>query len=298
MVVEHDWPSGIERLESDAIVARKRVRDRRAEDALDVGLPDLGFDVEAAHDDGEPFLAVALFQRRRESSRGPNRCQFLVGDDHEPGCRFERLDHHVGARHVEYDVAIVARRGFDQHSNAGRINRRRARAIRRREERQSGAGVADEPGEKGLVQPMHVLERVDDREARLRAEIDGGVAVGQVQIDESVEPRSLWDSAVATLVATVVVPTPPLAPMNAKTSPIVLGACAVVTRPTAALSSGAVTGAVRNSVTPARIASSISAGSSAAATSTTPVAGCCRRSMPTVGGSIGRSRMSRMTREG
>ena len=52
------------------------------------------------------------------------------------------------------------------------------------------------------------------------------------------------------------------------------GASSAVTRVTAAVRSGAVTGAVRNSVTPARMASSISAGSSAAATITTPVVGC------------------------
>ena len=123
--------------------------------------------------------------------------------------------------------------------------------------------MADQSAEECLVQPVHVLERVDHREARFGAEVHGGVAVRQVQIDQDRRPAgSSCASAVATLVATVVVPTPPFAPMKAKTSPLVLGAVDVVTRVTAAERSGAVTGAVRNSVTPARMASSISAGSS------------------------------------
>ena len=46
------------------------------------------------------------------------------------------------------------------------------------------------------------------------------------------------------------------------------------------------------------MASSINAGSSAAATITTPVVGCWRRSMPTDAGSVFLSRMSRMTSVG
>ena len=52
---------------------------------------------------------------------------------------------------------------------------------------------------------MRVLERVDDREARLDAEEHRRVAVGDVQVDEQQRlPVSSFASAVATLTATVV----------------------------------------------------------------------------------------------
>ena len=77
----------------------------------------------------------------------------------------------------------------------------------------------DQPVEERLVEPVRVLERVDDREARLDAEEHGGIAVGDVQIDEQRRlSGELSASAVATLTATVVVPTPPFAPTKAKTS--------------------------------------------------------------------------------
>ncbi len=81
-------------------------------------------------------------------------------------------------------------------------------------------------------------------------------------------------SAVATLTAIVVVPTPPLAPTNAKIWPWTLDGLAELTRSTAAFSSTALIGSETHSVTPARIASSISAGSIRAATMMTPVVGC------------------------
>ena len=87
MVVQHDRASGVQRLERDAVVARERVRDRRAEDALDVALADLGLDVEAADDDAQPFLAVALTKRCRQPRRRADRGQLLVGDDDDPRSR-------------------------------------------------------------------------------------------------------------------------------------------------------------------------------------------------------------------
>jgi hypothetical protein len=72
----------------------------------------------------------------------------------------------------------------------------------------------------------------------------------------------------------VVVPTPPLAPMNAKIWPCTLDGRAELTRSTAAFTSTALSGSETHSVTPARIASSISPGSIRAATIMTPVVGC------------------------
>ena len=59
-------------------------------------------------------------------------------------------------------------------------------------------------------------------------------------------------------------PTPPLAPTKANTSPVSSAAVARRDAVDRGLQLGGVSGAVRNSVTPARIASSISAGSSVA----------------------------------
>ena len=74
----------------------------------------------------------------------------------------------------------------------------------------------DEAPEERLVEAVGVLQRIDDREARLGAKKHRRVAVGDVQIDEQrLLPGSSFASAVATLTATVVVPTPPLAPTNA-----------------------------------------------------------------------------------
>jgi hypothetical protein len=81
-------------------------------------------------------------------------------------------------------------------------------------------------------------------------------------------------STVATLTAVVVVPTPPLAPTNAKTGPPATGARCPSSRVIAASNSACFSGWTTYSLTPARIPSSISAGSSAAASSTTLVAGC------------------------
>ena len=59
-----------------------------------------------------------------------------------------------------------------------------ALARSRRQEGQSATGVTDQPAEERLVQPVHVLERVDHREPRFGSEVDRSVAVGQVQIDQ------------------------------------------------------------------------------------------------------------------
>ena len=96
----------------------------------------------------------------------------------------------VRPRHVEHDVAIVPRRGVDQPADARRIHRRRDRAIGRRQQREAGLGMADQAVEERLVEPMDVLERVDHREARLGAEEDRGIAVGEVQIDRAASSRA------------------------------------------------------------------------------------------------------------
>jgi len=107
--------------------------------------------------------------------------------------------------------------------------------------------------------------------------LGGTLPDGTAIAPKYVGQRRLVEIAVATLTATVVVPTPPLAPTNANTSAFTAGAgrCAI-SRAMAASSSAADTGSVTNSFTPERMASSSSDGSSRDATMTTPVVGCWR----------------------
>ena len=101
----------------------------------------------------------------------------------------------------------------------------------------------------------------------------------------SARPADSFASDVATLTAIVVVPTPPLAPTNANTAP----AAAIVRCPrrrfTAALNSACASGSAMHSFTPARIASSISAGSIVDAIRITLIEGCFRFSSGSVDGS-------------
>ena len=98
---------------------------------------------------------------------------------------------------------------------------------------------------------MQVLERVEQRESRIGAETS------------SVGPFPSFVSAVATLTAVVVVPTPPLAPMNANTDPAAACTRCPSSRAIAASNSACFSGCEMYSVTPARIPSSINAGSNA-----------------------------------
>ena len=134
-------------------------------------------------------------------------------------------------------------------------------------------GSHHEAAEERRIETLHVLEGVEHGEPRLGAKEHRRVTAGEIQIDQQ---RRSWlgtASAVATLTAMVVAPTPPFAPTKAKVSPCTAGARLPTSRLMAACSSGTDNGSVTNSLTPARIASSISAGSSFAATSSTPVVG-------------------------
>ena len=105
-------------------------------------------------------------------------------------------------------------------------------------------------------------------------------------------------SSVATFTAAVVVPTPPLAPTNAKTLPAAVGVRCDSSLRTAVSSSVADSGSATHSFTPARIASSTTAGSSDDTTSSTGVDGCWRLSMASVEGSGWPPRTSTMTTSG
>ena len=58
------------------------------------------------------------------------------------------------------------------------------RAIGRRQQRRARVRGRDQAAEERLVEAVRVLQRIDDREARLRAEQQRRVAVGDVQIRE------------------------------------------------------------------------------------------------------------------
>ena len=111
---------------------------------------------------------------------------------------------------------------------------------------------------------MHVLERIDHRESRLDAEQERRVAMCEVQVDDEHIGLAARASIVAVFTDTVVVPTPPLAPTNANTCPACCGWLPEFSnRLTERVG---VSGSCTHSFTPARIASSISRGSSVDAT--------------------------------
>ena len=97
----------------------------------------------------------------------------------------ERIEHRrIGARHVQHDVTVVALGELEDRPDAPDVHRRQHHAVGRRQKIDAALGVDDQVPEERLVEPVRVLERVDDRESRLGAEEHGGIAVGHVQIDE------------------------------------------------------------------------------------------------------------------
>ena len=64
---------------------------------------------------------------------------------------------------------------------------------------------------------MTVLERVNHRKARLRTDEHGRIAVAVMQVDQQDLALLVPAKVAAVFTASVVVPTPPLAPTNANT---------------------------------------------------------------------------------
>ena len=169
----------------------------------------------------------------------------------------------------------------------------------RSEQIESGLGLFHQPVEERFIDPVHVLERVQDREARLDAQQDRGVAMADVHIDqEHLAARGTRErdagvhregrGADAALDADERHQLPEL--FRVLRSP---GRGA--RRPASA---SGVIGSWTHSVTPARIASSISRGSSVDVTSTTPLPGCCLRNAPRPAGSWFCPRASRTSAAG
>ena len=152
----------------------------------------------------------------------PHGGQFLVGDHDDLLHRVEAVEHRrVRAADIEHDVPVVPRRGLDERADTRRRPPARA-TFRSGDASRSGPALVltHEALEERGVEPVGVLQRVGDGEPRLGAEVDGGIAVGEVQVHQQRRcPARMRASSVATLTAAVVVPTPPFAPRNAKTSP-------------------------------------------------------------------------------
>ena len=98
---------------------------------------------------------------------------------------FERVEHRrIRTRDVEHDVAVVALGELQQRADAADVQRRHHHAIRRGQQVDARLRLDDQVAEERLVEPMRVLQRVDDREPRLGAEEHRRVAVGHVQVDQ------------------------------------------------------------------------------------------------------------------
>ena len=264
----------LQRLQRQAVVARKHVCDLDADARSTSSWPISACRSDAAHHDAHSSRAVALPQRARPSGW---RCARWRA----PGWRRRRSSStassassaaRVGARHVEHDVAVKRTGAANSITRAGSASRRPGRSTRAPDEASRSTPDAiwtTRPAEERLVEAMGVLERVDHREPRLDAEKHRGIAAGLVQVDQQRLDR------VATFRAPsrrsrprVVVPTPPLAPTKREDLAGHRAAVALLGRRARSplRDRSSVTGSATNSLTPARIASSISAGSSGAAT--------------------------------
>ena len=236
--------------------------------------------------DTEPFLskrlithphalrAVALPQRLGHVAAAlRSGRQFLAGHDDDHGGRIERVEHRrVRARHVEHrDAVACARRAPAACACAVGLVATLTGRARRGSTCTPHCVFSTRPPEERLVHLVHVLERVEHREARLGAQEQRGVAVRHVQVDEQrVRPGASWPAPPRCSRPACVVPTPPLAPTNASTWPARLALFAQ--RPGGARLRRAtcgVIGSARHSFTPARIASSMNAGRATATRSTT-----------------------------
>ncbi len=227
-------------------------------------------------------------KRRRHASRIADRRELLVRHDDEIRHVIEAVEHgRVGTRYVEDGVGVL--RGGELHDrpsrrmSTARFAGRSADASSSRPEARLDDQALQELG----VEPMHVLERVEQRESRIGAEEDGRIAVGQVQVDEQRRALRQLRQHGRDVDRRGGRATPPFAPTKAKTGPPATWRCADRARRVIAASKSACrSGSARTSVTPARIPSSINAGSSEEASSMTLVAGCCRFSAVSVEGSL------------
>ena len=183
-------------------------------------------------------------------------------------------------------MKALALSGGELHDRADptHVDHAVGRMVGGRQQVDAGARLDDQALQELGVEAIHVLERVEQRESRIRAEEDCRIAVGQVQVDEQRRALDRGTSTVATLTAVVVVPRrlshrrrqrPDRQDLRALTEET--GNRRIeVGRPRLGLAS--------TSLTPARIPSSINAGSSDEASRMTLVAGCCRFSAVRVEG--------------
>ena len=123
-----------------------------------------------------------------------------------------------------HGVPVVRRRELQQRRNPPQVHGADRPLGRGQQVHAGGLALHDEALEERLVEPVRVLHRVGHGEPRLGAQEDRRVAVGQVEVHQQ---RALVVALPARAPSrrsprSVVVPTPPLAPMKAKIWPCTL----------------------------------------------------------------------------
>ena len=233
--------------------------------ALDILVADFGAPVGPRQNDSEPVLAVPLFQRRRHAAGVAHGRQLLIHDEHDLGRQspVSRAppESERGTSSTVYRCVRLAK------SSSARI-RGASKA------RVTGRPEAPSRSSPPLLRTTIPLKNAASRRCTFssasmtekRGSAPRNTAASPhatFRSISSVDSGVAFASDVATLTATVVAPTPPLAPMIAKTSPRVAGHQIAHEPLDRRLKLGdSAIGWVTHSLTPARIASSIKAGSS------------------------------------
>ena len=210
------------------------------------------------------------------SARAPHCRKLLVRHDDNAADGFDPIQHgRIRSRHVEHDKAIMTRRRTPTASNS-RAHRGGVTINRSDDARRSTPDfVFVTAREKMLVETMRVLERVDDRKPGLGAEEDAASPLAsayrqQCAVFFQVGQRRRYvhgDSGR---------PDAALGADERERFADARGLAVGDNTGNSCLEIVGVTGSETNSLTPERIASSSSAGSSRDATITTPVVGCWR----------------------
>ena len=225
VVVERERPAVVQRLQREPVVARQHVLHLRRHHLLDVALADLRLLVGAAHDDQHAVAPVALAERRGQPAGAAHGRQLLVRDDDDARGGVERVERRgIGPGHVEDHVAIELRRELDDRPELLRAGVLNAARDRTRPGAPRPAFVGVTRPRKNASSKRCVFSSASTIEKRGSAPKSSAASPwATCRSAKSVCEGATFASAVATFTAVVVVPTPPLAPTNAKTSPAAAG---------------------------------------------------------------------------
>ena len=244
VLVRHERAARIRRRHGPPVVARQHGPDREAHDAFDVFLADVRARVVAAHDRADAVLAVPLAQQRGDLRRAAHGRQLLVDHERHRRHRLDRVDACRGPTAADRERRTDSSRPADRGAcaDAGR----------------PPAAAPDGPARR--ARPCPALARHDQGIAGPRRRADATFSSASTTENRGSTPRnsaaSPWPvtcksamstlapgsaaSAAATLTASVVVPTPPLAPTKRQHLALLdAGACWPSTRSTAARRSAA-----------------------------------------------------------